>query len=121
MVGASTACEKENTADTDENLFRLMPVPGHDYPGCQRFVLRGFRSPSTSHRPASHEAGRKKPLAPRVGNGARVLPLELVPVPGDGAAKIHPFKPDVSLSFICNISGVITARLVRLDMRTFHV
>ena len=28
------------------------------------FVLRGFRS--RSHRPASHEAGREKPVAPRV-------------------------------------------------------
>ena len=53
------------------------------YPGCQRFVLRGFRSRSMSLlwpsplvsrprptsaglRQASHEAGREKPLAPRV-------------------------------------------------------
>ena len=28
-VGASTACKKVNTAGTDENLFRLVPVPGH--------------------------------------------------------------------------------------------
>ena len=28
-VNASTACEKVNTADTDGNLFRLVPVPGH--------------------------------------------------------------------------------------------
>ena len=28
-VGASTACEKVDTAGTDENLFRLVPVPGH--------------------------------------------------------------------------------------------
>ena len=27
-VGASTACEKVNTTGTDENLFRLVPVPG---------------------------------------------------------------------------------------------
>ena len=45
----------------------------HTYPGCQTFVLRGFRSRSTSllsgfgqHQPASHEAGREKPLTPRV-------------------------------------------------------
>ena len=28
-IGASTACEKVNACDTDENLFRLVPVPGH--------------------------------------------------------------------------------------------
>ena len=28
-VSASSACEKVNTAGTDENLFRLVPVPGH--------------------------------------------------------------------------------------------
>ena len=38
------------------------------YPGCQRFVLRGFRSRSMP-RPASHEAGHEKPLAPRVAVG----------------------------------------------------
>ena len=27
-VSASTACEKVNTAGTDENLFRLVPAPG---------------------------------------------------------------------------------------------
>ena len=27
--GASTACEKINTAGTDENLFRLVPLLGH--------------------------------------------------------------------------------------------
>ena len=32
VVGSSTACEKVNTAGTDENLFRLVPVTGH---GCQ--------------------------------------------------------------------------------------
>ena len=42
-VGASTACQKVNAASTDENLVRLVPVPGLT---------------------------------------ARVLPLELVPVPG---------------------------------------
>ena len=41
-VGASKACKKVNTAGTDENLFRSVPVPGH---------------------------------------GARVLPVELVPLP----------------------------------------
>ena len=29
-VGASAACENVNTVGTDENLFRLTPVPGHD-------------------------------------------------------------------------------------------
>ena len=43
---ASTAYEKVNTRDTDENLFRVVPVLGH---------------------------------------GARVLPLELVPMPLYGA------------------------------------
>ena len=42
----SVACEKVNAVGTDENLFRLVPVPRQ---------------------------------------GARVLPLELVPVPGYGA------------------------------------
>ena len=28
-VGASTACEKVNTAGTDENLFRLVPLLGN--------------------------------------------------------------------------------------------
>ena len=28
-VVASTAYEKVNTAGTDENLFRVVPVPGH--------------------------------------------------------------------------------------------
>ena len=28
-IGASTACEKVNAAGTDENLFRLVSVPGH--------------------------------------------------------------------------------------------
>ena len=28
-VGASTACQNENTAGPDENLFRQVPVPGH--------------------------------------------------------------------------------------------
>ena len=28
-VGSSTACKKVNTAGTDENLFRLVPVFGH--------------------------------------------------------------------------------------------
>ena len=28
-VGASTACKNVNTAGTDKNLFRLVPVPGH--------------------------------------------------------------------------------------------
>ena len=28
-VGASTACEKGNTAGTDENTFRLVTVPRH--------------------------------------------------------------------------------------------
>ena len=28
-VGSSAACKKVNTAGTDENLFRLVPVPGH--------------------------------------------------------------------------------------------
>ena len=28
-VGASTACKKVNTGGTDENLFRLVPMPGH--------------------------------------------------------------------------------------------
>ena len=28
-VGASKAYEKVNISDTDENLFRLVPVPGH--------------------------------------------------------------------------------------------
>ena len=28
-VSASTACKKVNAAGTDENLFRLVPVPGH--------------------------------------------------------------------------------------------
>ena len=28
-VGSSTACEYVNTAGTDENLFRLVPVLGH--------------------------------------------------------------------------------------------
>ena len=28
-VGSSTSCKKGNTADTDENLFRLVPVVGH--------------------------------------------------------------------------------------------
>ena len=31
-VSASTASEKINTAGTDENLFRLVPVPGHGAP-----------------------------------------------------------------------------------------
>ena len=46
VVGASTACEKVNTADTNKNLYRLVSVLGY---------------------------------------GARVLPLELAPVPGHGA------------------------------------
>ena len=29
QVSAPTACEKVNTVGTDENLFRLVPVPGH--------------------------------------------------------------------------------------------
>ena len=45
-AGASTPCEKVNTTSIDENLFRLLPVPG----------------PS-----------------------ARVLPVELMPVPEHGA------------------------------------
>ena len=45
-VVASSAYERANTMGTDENLFRLLPVPR---------------------------------------NGARLLPLELVPVPGHGA------------------------------------
>ena len=28
-VGSSTACKKVNTAGTDENLFRLVPLPRH--------------------------------------------------------------------------------------------
>ena len=28
-VVASTTCEKLNTAATEKNLFRLVPVPGH--------------------------------------------------------------------------------------------
>ena len=28
-AGASTACKKVNTAGTEENLFRLVPVLGH--------------------------------------------------------------------------------------------
>ena len=28
-VGVSTACKKVDAAGTDENLFRLVPVPGH--------------------------------------------------------------------------------------------
>ena len=28
-VSASTACKKVNTEGTDENLFRLVPMPGH--------------------------------------------------------------------------------------------
>ena len=42
-------------------------IPSVAYPGCQRFVLRGFQSRiSAGLRPASHEAGREKPLATRV-------------------------------------------------------
>ena len=29
LVSASTVCKKANTAGADENLFRLVPVPGH--------------------------------------------------------------------------------------------
>ena len=35
-VAASTAYEKVNTTGTDENLFRLVPVPGHDAQMCAR-------------------------------------------------------------------------------------
>ena len=28
-IDASTTCKKVNTAGADENLFRLVPVPGH--------------------------------------------------------------------------------------------
>ena len=42
-VGASTACKKVNTAGTHENLFRLVPVPGHGarvLPLVNKLVLR---------------------------------------------------------------------------------
>ena len=58
---ASTAFEKVNTAGTDENLFRLVPVPGH----------------------GTRVLSMELVLVP--GHGTRVLPLELVLVPGHGA------------------------------------
>ena len=30
LVYTQHTCEKVNAADTDENLFRPVPVPGHD-------------------------------------------------------------------------------------------
>ena len=30
-VGASTACEKVHAVRTNENLFRQVPVPGHEH------------------------------------------------------------------------------------------
>ena len=75
-VGASAACEKVNAASTDENLFRLVPVPWH---GTRVVPLELVPRPGHGARVVSLE------LVPRAGHGARVVPLELVPRPGHSA------------------------------------
>ena len=44
--GSSTVCKKVNTADTDENLFRLplelVPVPGHAAQISARAPTKGY-------------------------------------------------------------------------------
>ena len=59
-VGASTVCEKVNSAGTDGNQFRPVSVLGH---GARVLPLESVPVPGLS---------------------ARELPLELVPVPGHG-------------------------------------
>ena len=75
-VSASTAFEKVNTVGTDENLFRLVSVPGH---GARVLPLELVPVPGHGARVLPLE------LVPVPRHGARVLPLELVPVPGHGA------------------------------------
>ena len=77
-VSASAACEEVNTSNTDENLFRLVPMPGH---GAQVLPLELVPGHVLRH------GVRVLPLELVPGHvlrhGAQVLPLELVP--GDGA------------------------------------
>ena len=90
-VDASTGCEKVNTASTDENRFRLVPVLGHGalvLPlGLVPVLGHGARVLPLELVPVLGHGARVLPLGlvPVLGHGARVLPLELVPVLGHGA------------------------------------
>ena len=64
------------TAGTNENLLRLVSVPGH---GARVLPLELVPVPGHGARVLPLE------LVPVLGHGARVLPLELVPLPGHGA------------------------------------
>ena len=70
-VGPSTACKKVNTAGTDENLFRLVPVVGH---GARVLPLEL----AVFKFVFEHQQKAMFRLVPVLGHGTRVLPLELV-------------------------------------------
>ena len=65
---------------TDENLFRLVPVPGHS-----ARVLPLELVPVPGHSAQICARAPTKGYAVHTGHGTRVLPLELVAVPGHGA------------------------------------
>ena len=91
LVRQQLQCEKVNIAGTDENLFRLVPVPGHGARGLPLELVPvpryGARALPLELVPVPRYGARALPLelVPVPRYGARVPPLELVPVPGYGA------------------------------------